>query len=247
MALSGRTFLITGAQQGIGAEIAVRLGGLGANVGINILDDPAAGEDVADRVRCGGGEALVVQGDVSSSAAVDAMVAALRARFGRLDGLVNNAGIFPRCALVDTSEDEWDLVLRINLKGTFLATRTAARAMIEQGGGGAIVNISSMAAHTAPMGAHYGASKGGILSLTRTAAIELAPHHIRVNAIAPGLIFTAQPRDYWSDDEIEAIGQRLLLGRVGTVGDIAGAAVFLLGEEASFMTGQTMVIDGGGI
>lgn len=245
--LAGRTYLVSGAQQGIGAAICRSLGALRANVGVNFLDDRGAAEKVAADVRNAGGEAVVLGGDVSSSGQVAAMVGAVRSRFGALDGLVNNAGIFPRCELVDITEDEWDRVLTVNLKGTFLLTQAAARAMIAQGTGGAIVNISSMAAQAAPMGAHYGASKGGILSLTRTAATELAPHGIRANAIAPGLVFTAQPRDYWTDEEIAGLGARMKLGRVGTVDDIASTAVFLLGDNASFITGQTIVVDGGGI
>jgi NAD(P)-dependent dehydrogenase (short-subunit alcohol dehydrogenase family) len=247
MTLSGRTYLVTGAQQGIGAAIARQLGALGANVGINFLDDRDAADRLAGEVRAAGGDALAIAGDVGSAEQVAAMIDAVVARFGALHGLVNNAGIFPRSALVDISEEEWDEVLRVNLKGTFLATQAAARVMIAQGEGGAIVNISSMAARAAPMGAHYAASKGGILSFTRTAATELAAHAIRVNAISPGLVFTAQPRGYWSDEEIEAIGAQIKLGRVGTADDIAAAAVFLLGDGAAFVTGETIVVDGGGI
>jgi NAD(P)-dependent dehydrogenase (short-subunit alcohol dehydrogenase family) len=246
MSLHGRTFLITGAQQGIGATIAVWLGRHGANVAINYVDDADAANRVAGLVREGGGQAVTVAADVSHAEQVNAMVAAVRERFGNLDGLVNNAGIFPRAALVDIAEDAWEAVLRVNLKGTFLVLQATARTMIAQGQGGAIINISSAAAHAAPMGAHYSASKGGILSLTRTAAAELAPHRIRVNAIAPGLVRTAQPRSYWTDEEIDALGTRLLAGRVGEADDIAAAALFMLGDGASFMTGYTMTVDGGG-
>jgi NAD(P)-dependent dehydrogenase (short-subunit alcohol dehydrogenase family) len=247
MSYVNRNYLVTGAQQGIGAAIARRLGAQGAGVAINYLDDRVAAEAVARDVREAGGRAITVAADVSSAASVDALVASVRERLGPIHGLVNNAGIFPRSALVDTTEDEWDAVMRVNLKGTFLATKAVARAMIEEGSGGAIVNISSGAAHASPMGAHYGASKGGILSFTRTAALELAEHSIRVNAISPGLIFTAQPRGYWSDEEIDALGQRMLLGRVGTVDDIVPAVVFLLGDGASVVTGFNMAVDGGGI
>jgi len=247
MTLPRQTFLVTGAQQGIGAAIARQLGALGANVGVNFLDDSEAAEQVCVDVRIAGGEALAVQANVASAEQVTSMTAAVLERFGAIHGLVNNAGIFPRSALVDITEDEWDQVLRVNLKGTFLATQAAARAMIAEGRGGAIVNIASMAAQNAPMGAHYGASKGAILALTRTAATELAPHSIRVNAISPGLVFTAQPRDYWSDEEIAAIGNRIKLGRVGTADEIAAVAVFLLGPGATYVTGENIIVDGGGI
>jgi len=246
MGFAGRTYLVTGAQKGIGAAIALALGREGANLVLNYLSSADEAGGVADEIRTAGGDAILVHGDVSIAADVEAMVAAGCAAFGGLDGLVSNAGIFPRTALLDIEGEEWDRVLAVNLKGTFLAVQATARAMIAAGRHGAIVTLSSAAAYRSPMGAHYGASKGAIQSFTRTAAIELAPHHIRVNGIAPGIILTDQPRGYWSDEEIEAVGNHMLLGRVGTVEDVAACALYLLGDESAFVTGQTINVNGGG-
>lgn len=245
MGLSGRSYLVTGAQKGIGAAIAVKLAGAGANVAINYLDDPEAAAAVARRAQEAGGQALTVAGDVSLKVQVEAMVAATETAFGAIDGLVNNAGIFPHNLLVDIEEAEWDLVMRVNLKGVFLATQAAARAMIAGRRGGAIVNISSGGAVKAPTGAHYSASKGGVLSFTRTAAAELGRHGIRVNAIAPGIVLTDQPRGYWSDAEIEKIGRRSALGRIGGADEVADCALYLLSDAATYVTGETINVDGG--
>lgn len=241
--LAGKSALVTGAQQGIGAAIAIALAREGADVAINFLDDGAA-DHVAASVRAAGGRTALIQGDVASAAArlVDETVAA----FGKIDILVNNAGVFPRVAMLDMTEKDWDFVHSINLKAGFFCAQAAARAMIAAGTGGSIVNLASSAIFGAsPRGVHYSASKGGVVSMTRAMALELAPWKIRANAIAPGLTDTAQPRYGMTEEEIAARAATMPLGRIGTPEDIANVAVFLASEKAAFMTGQTVHANGG--
>lgn len=241
--LTGKSALVTGAQQGIGAAIAIALAREGADVAINFLDD-GAGDQVASAVRGTGARAALIQGDVASAAArlVDETVAA----FGKIDILVNNAGVFPRVAMLDMTEKDWDFVHSINLKAGFFCAQAAARAMIGAGTGGSIVNLASSAIFGAsPRGVHYSASKGGVVSMTRAMALELAPWKIRANAIAPGLTDTAQPRYGMTEEEIAARGATMPLGRIGTPDDIANVAVFLASEKSAFMTGQTVHANGG--
>jgi 3-oxoacyl-[acyl-carrier protein] reductase len=195
-----------------------------ANLVVNYLDDKAAAETLV--------AAMVAAGD----------------DLGGLDILVNNAGIFPRSDFLDLAEDEWDRVLDVNLKGALLCAQAVARTMVAQGRSGAIVNITSVIAATgsAP-GVHYTASKAGLVGFTRATALALAPHGIRVNAIAPGVADTAQPRDSMSEEEINAYGAALPLGRILTPEKVADTAVFLASEEARQITGQTLLVNGGHI
>jgi NAD(P)-dependent dehydrogenase (short-subunit alcohol dehydrogenase family) len=247
MRLRGRVALVTGAQQGIGRAIALAFARQGANLVVNYLDDRAAAETLVAAIEDAGARAQAVQGNVTSAAAIAAMVAA-GDDLGGLDILVNNAGIFPRSGFLDLAEDEWDRVLDVNLKGAFLCAQAVARAMVAQGRSGAIVNIASVIAATgsAP-GVHYTASKAGLVGFTRATALALAPHGIRVNAIAPGVADTAQPRDGMSEDEINAHGAALPLGRILTPEEVADAAVFLASDEARQITGQTLHVNGGHI
>ena len=245
MRLAGKVALVTGAQQGIGRAIALAYGREGANVVVNYLDDRAAAEAVAAENRARGHEAVVVAGDVSRAADVDAMVEAGTA-LGGLDILVNNAGIFPRVAFLDMTEAQWDAVLNVNLKGTFFCTQAVARGMAARGQGGAVVNLASGAAfRSSPRGVHYVSSKAGIVGLTRAAALELAGHRIRVNAIAPGITDTAQPRYGMSEAELQTAAQQVPLGRMATPDDIADLAVFLASDDARHISGQTVHINGG--
>ncbi|HKS90182.1 MAG TPA: SDR family NAD(P)-dependent oxidoreductase [Stellaceae bacterium] len=242
-----KVVLVTGAQQGIGRAMALAFAASGADVAVNWLDDERAAQDVAAGVRATGRRALPVQADVADVAAVRAMVGAVEREFGRLDVLINNAGVFPRAAFLAIEPGDWDHVLDVNLKGAFFCAQAAARAMAAAGRGGSIVNLTSGAAFRgSPNGVHYCASKGGVLSMTRQMALELAPHRIRVNAIAPGLTDTAQPRYGMSEEALEAAGRALPLGRVAQPEEIARAAVFLASEDAGFVTGQCLHVNGGG-
>ena len=244
--LAGKAALVTGAQQGIGAAIAIALAQAGADVAINYLDGLADAEAVAAAVRATGQRALLVPGDVSSSGGPAALVDATVAAFGKIDILVNNAGVFPRVPFLEMKESDWDFVHSINLKATCFCAQAAARSMVAAGIQGTIVSLASSAIFGAsPRGVHYAASKGGVVSLTRAMATELAPHRIRVNAIAPGLTDTAQPRYGMTEDELVARAATMPLGRMGRPEDIAHVAVFLASEKAAFMTGQVVHANGG--
>ncbi len=173
---------------------------------------------------------------------VDTTVAA----FGKIDILVNNAGVFPRVAFLEMTDRDWDFVHSINLKAGFFCAQSAARSMIERSARGTIINLASSAIYGAsPRGVHYSASKGGVVSMTRAMALELAPFRIRVNAIAPGLTDTAQPRYGMTEAELAERAAAMPLGRMGQPDDIANVAVFLASEKSAFMTGQTVHANGG--
>jgi len=247
MDLSGKVVLVTGAQQGIGRAIALRCAAAGADVAVNWLDDEGAANDIADEIRASGRRALTVRGDVGQLAEVEAIVAAVETQLGPIDVLVNNAGVFPRVPFLELRESDWDFVLGVNLKGSCFCAQAVAKRMVAAGRSGAIINLTSGAAYRgSPRGVHYCASKGGIVSLTRQMALELAPHRIRVNAIAPGLTDTAQPRYGSSEEEIAATAQTIPLGRMAQPDDIARTAVFLASEDAGFTTGQILHVNGGG-
>jgi NAD(P)-dependent dehydrogenase (short-subunit alcohol dehydrogenase family) len=244
--LVSKAALVTGAQQGIGRAIALALALEGADVAINYLDDESRAGEVAAAVRALGRRAELVQGDVSGSGTPARLVQATVAAFGKIDILVNNAGVFPRVAFLDMTDKDWDFVHSINLRAGFFCAQASARSMIEAGNGGTIVNLASSAVFGAsPRGVHYSASKGGVVSMTRAMALELAPYRIRVNAIAPGLTDTAQPRYGMSEEELMERGNSMPLGRIGQPEDIANVAVFLASEKSAFMTGQTVHANGG--
>src|SRR5262245_60608735 len=244
MRLRAATALITGAQQGIGRGIALALAREGAAVAINYLDE-AAGTAAAAAARHEGARAVALPGDVSSPAGCARLVEEAAQALGGLDVLVNNAGMFPRVPMLDMTEGDWDFVIDINLKGAFFCAQAAARIMLGAGRPGAIINLASQAIRGAPRGVHYSASKGGVVAMTRAMALELAPHRIRVNAIAPGLTDTAQPRYGHSEEELSAMARAVPLGRMATVEDIGAAAVFLASPESGHVTGQTIHVNGG--
>ena len=246
MRLVGKVALVTGAQQGIGRAIALALAREGADVGVNYLDDRGAAEQVVAEVRGSGRRACVVHGDVGRATDAETMVGTVARELGTPAILVNNAGVFPRVDFLAMTEADWDHVLDVNLKGSFLCAQAAARRMVDERLGGAIVNLASVAMRGTPLGVHYSASKAGVMGLTRAMALALAPHRIRVNAIAPGLTDTAQPRHGNSEAELVELGRQIPLeGRMARPEEIARVAVFLAGEESSWITGQTIHVNGG--
>jgi NAD(P)-dependent dehydrogenase (short-subunit alcohol dehydrogenase family) len=240
--LDGKVALVTGAAQGIGRALSVGLSRRGATV---VCGDEAASDETARLIAGEGGSAHVLGLDVSSPHDVRTAMEFLEG-IGGIDILINNAGIFPRSPTLAMDEGEWDRVIAVNLKGTFLCSQAAGRMMRDQGRGGRIVNVTSGAAFLAtPQSAHYSASKAGIVAFTRVLALELAPSGITVNAIAPGLTDTAQPRGFYSDEDLRGIAQRIPLGRLAQPEEIVPAALFLCSEGAGYVTGQTLHVNGG--
>jgi len=246
--LAGRVALVTGAQQGIGAAIAVALAEDGADVALTWLDDQPAAGRVAERIQAAGRRAHLVRADVARLADIDTMVADAARVLGAPDILVNNAGVYPRVKLLEMRESDWDYVLDVNLKAGCFATIAVAKALLSAGkASGAVINISSQAIRGAVRGVHYSASKGGVVAMTRAMALELAPHNIRVNAIAPGTTDTAQPRYGNTEAELIAMAARSipLGGKMLTPDQIARTAVFLASEDANAITGQVLHVNGG--
>ncbi len=242
MRLKDKVAAVTGGGQGIGRAIALALGREGANVVVADLDLEAAGQAVRE-IEAGEGRALAVRADVTQPADAAAIVQAAVEAFGRLDILVNNAGIYPSADIVDMDAAQWDLVLAVNLKGTFLCSQAAVRRMIAQGRG-TIVNVASVDAKTRTTGnAHYAAAKAGVISFTRTLACEMAPHGIRVNAVAPGWIATETLKA--KSDRWKRAIEEIPVGRLGTPEDVAEAVLFLVSDVAGYITGEVLDVNGG--
>jgi NAD(P)-dependent dehydrogenase (short-subunit alcohol dehydrogenase family) len=240
----GRVALVTGSERGIGKEIAMELARHGCRIAVNYPGSPDLAEHTAAEIRDLGVDAFAVKADVGIAPEVRTMVAEIVSRFGRLDILVNNAGVQTWTPLLDVTEEEWDFVIRTNLKGCFLCTQAAARHMKDHGGG-VIVNIGSGSNKVPFPGLiAYTASRGGIEMLTKVSAVELAPFRIRVNCVAPGAIETERTK-LELPDYAGTWGRTTPLGRVGTPGDVAGVIGFLVSDAAAFITGQTIMVDGG--
>ncbi|HEY8289851.1 MAG TPA: glucose 1-dehydrogenase [Acetobacteraceae bacterium] len=245
MADDRRVALVTGAQQGIGRAMAIAFAASGADVVINWLDDEAAATEVADAVRALGRDAFLIQTDVARVDEVRGMVDQAVTWKNRLDVLINNAGVYPRVQFLEMTENEWDFVVDVNLKGPNFCAQSAAWAMIDRNIHGSIINLSSRSMGGAVLGVHYSATKAGVVGLTRSMALALAPYRIRVNAIAPGLTDTAQPRYGGTEEEIQEMAKATPLGRMGTPEDIARLGVFLASADAEWITGQVYHINGG--
>ena len=241
--LTGRVALVTGAGRGIGKGIALELARAGCRIAVNYVTEPEKARETVAELRALGVEALAVEADVSQAGAVIAMVDRGVREFKALDILVNNAGTQTFKPLLDVTEAEWDLVVNTNLKGCFLCTQSAARFMKDHGGG-SIINIGSGCNRVAfPNLVAYTASKGGIEMFTKVAAVELGPHGIRVNCVAPGAIEIERTKQELPD-YAGTWGGITPLRRIGYADDVARAVAFLAGPNASFISGQTLWVDG---
>jgi glucose 1-dehydrogenase len=240
--LEGRVIIVTGAAQGIGQACARLLVDQGAKVALWDVSD-AHGASLQTEL-----DAPYFHCDVSKQSEVNAALAATVAALGRVDGLVNNAGIFKAAPFLDITEADWDAVLNVNLKGSFLVGQAVARQIVQQGSGGAIVNMSSVNGRlTIPSIASYNASKGGVDQLTRVMALSLADKNIRVNGVAPGTIATelAAKAVLTSEEAKARIMSRTPMKRLGEPEEIASVVAFLLSDAASYMSGETVLVDGG--
>ncbi|MEA1958224.1 MAG: 3-oxoacyl-ACP reductase family protein [Chloroflexota bacterium] len=246
MNLTGKVAIVTGAGKGVGAGIANWLADAGANVAVmsRTLSDL---EKVVSDIEAMGRRGLAVAGDVSKAADVNRLVDSTVKEFGKVDILVNNAAIFPYYSFFDLTEEQWDQVQNINIKGMFLCCQAVAKEMVKQGNGGKIVNIASIEGEF-PLTAgrvHYHASKGAVINFTRGLAKELAEYKINVNAIAPGMTDTPGLSDAMGGWKPDAITGRIPLGRLGQPDDIAKAVMFMASDAADYVTGAILFVDGG--
>jgi glucose 1-dehydrogenase len=246
MELDGKVAIVTGASQGIGRAIAERFAREGAHVVVNYIGDESAGETVERTIIAAGGHAIDIHADISDRADVEDMVEQTVRELGRVDILVNNAGVTAGAPFLEMTDEQWDAVLRVDLRGTFLCTQICARRMAQQGSG-SIVNISSIHEDLPfPGFAQYCAAKGGMRMLMRSLALELAPLHIRVNNIAPGAIATPRNELRLNDPaDLANITRVIPLARLGTPDEVASVALFLASDRASYVTGSTYYVDGG--
>lgn len=247
MVLKNQVALITGASSGIGRATAEVMAREGARVGVNYCKNQAGAEQAVESIRKAGGEALALRADVTRNAEVQAMVAVLRQQWGRVDILVNNAGdLLARRSLVDMTEEYWDQIMALNLKSVFLCVRAVWEEMAARQSG-CIINVTSIAGRNGggPGAAAYAAAKGGMITYTKGLAKELAPHGIRVNGVAPGVIATPYHDRYSPGEVFERFIASIPMGRAGTSQEVADAIVFLASPAARYITGETLEVNGG--
>ncbi len=245
--LNGKSALVTGGSRGIGRACCLLLARAGASVGVNYRVESPSANLLVEEIEAAGGEAFALSADVSQRADAEMLVDETISRFGSLDILVNNAGIWRRSPIEEMSDGEWAEMIAINLTGTFHCTRAAVPAM-KEARSGRIINIASTAGQRGEaFSSHYAATKGAMISMTKSLAAELAPFGILVNCVAPGWTVTDMTRDDLLGSRRESILQTIPLARAGTADEIAGAVVFLASELATFITGEILNVNGGGV
>ncbi len=247
MTLANKVAIVTGGNSGIGKSVALELAKQGANVVIDYVSHPEATDALEAQISALGVGVIGVQADVSKLDDLNRLITSAVEHFGRLDIMVNNAGIETRTSILDTSEAEYEKVLSINLKSAFFGTQLAARQMIKQGGGGRIINMTSIHEDwPMPGNIPYCLSKGGMRMLTRTAALELAPHNILVVGVAPGAVATPMNVSTMTDPALmQKLNAAIPLGRLAKTEEIASVVAFLAGDGASYITATTIIADGG--
>ncbi len=245
--LRNKVAVITGSSLGIGSAIALAFAQEGAAVAVDYRSHPDEAKEIVDKVEGSGGRAISVRADVSSPEDVKNLIQSAVEAFGRLDVMVNNAGIEEKMAFLDTPLDVWSKAIAVNLTGAWLGCQEAARQMVSQGGAGRIINVSSVHEDLPmPTNAPYCAAKGGLRMLMRTIAVELAPHNITVNNIAPGAVDTPMDAPLKEDaNEMQKLLSEIPLRRMGKPEEVAALAVYLASDDAAYVTGSTFVIDGG--
>jgi 3-oxoacyl-[acyl-carrier protein] reductase len=247
ISLDGKVALVTGGSRGIGRTVALMLARAGADVAVNYRHRSKAADDAVRGVEALGRRAVALEADVSRDDDVNRLVAETVSRLGGVDILVANAGVWKRAGLVDMSEQQWDETLDINLKGAYLAAKYTARHMIRKKSGRIIFISSTAGQRGEAFYSHYAASKGGVISFTKSLSAELAPQGILVNCVAPGWVETDMTTEALSSETREGIFSVIPLGRVGTPEEIAGAVVFLASDLATFITGEILNVNGGAV
>ncbi len=247
--LNGEVVIVTGARRGIGKAIALTLAGAGADVAVcDLVDDDGQLQAVAGEIEKLGRRSLPVKVDTSKRAEVETMVQKVLDRFGQIDILMNNAGILIRSSLLDLPEEDWDRLMAVDLKSYYLCAQAVGRHMVERKRGRIVNTASQFAFRTMPGMGPYSIAKAGVVMLTRALAQELGKHGIRVNAIAPGLVKTEFSRESWiNPDFVKQYSAQMPLGRMGETTDLTGAALFLASDASAYVTGHTILIDGGAL
>jgi len=247
MSLKGKVAIVTGGNSGIGLAIALGLAAQGANIVIDYVAHPEATDELVKKVVALGDQAIGVKADVSKVADLKVLIAAAIEKFGHLDIMVNNAGVETRTSVLDTTEEQYEKVMEINLKSAFFGTQLAAQQMIKQGGGGRIINITSVHEDwPMPGNTAYCLSKGGMRMLTRTAGVELAPHNILVVGVGPGAVATPINLSTMNDPALlKKLDGAIPLGRMAKPEEIASVVAFLAGDGASYISSTTIFADGG--
>ena len=245
--LEGKIALVTGSSQGIGQGVAVRLAQEGAKIVVNYHSHPEGADDTLKQIHDAGSEGIAIQADLGQTAEIDSLIQQSLAKYGQIDILVNNAGLEKRAPFWEVTEADYDLVLEVNLKGVFFTTQAFVKQLISRKAPGHVINMSSVHEELPfPHFASYCASKGGLKMLCRDLAIELAPFNITVNNVAPGAIETRINTKLLNDkDKLAALLANIPLRRLGEPGDVAGAVLFLASSDANYITGTTIIVDGG--
>jgi 3-oxoacyl-[acyl-carrier protein] reductase len=246
MRLKDKVAIVTGSSRGVGKAIAIAYGAAGADVVVNYSSSQKSADEVVEKIKAFGRRAIAVKADIAKKSEVEMLAKAAMDEFGRIDILVNNAGFTRPAMMLKMTEDEWDQVLDIHLKGAFLCSQAAAQYMKDQNSG-KIINVMSVAGLVGTVGQiNYSAAKGGLLSMTKSAARELARYNICVNVISLGIVATDMTEKIRSDEKLtEIYMNRILLKRFAEAEDISPAFVFLASDESSYITGQLLCVDGG--